>query len=409
MHNVFKNKYIVFYEKYLMFVNSINDLADYLNQYITTKSIYHFAFLLWEKIILQNCFKYKKVNLGEYLVFHENIDEVEICLRSLKHILVDPSIPLLYYTERYEKFALSYVIDKCTQFVNALKKEDVTEYIRSIHHFIKNEKKRRTKVFLLESWNKHDLIVEDILVVQKKKWIKNEIYKKLMQHTLPVEILDTIRNSMSEDQKCTKVKDVELCTEETNGKYKQEYKNTVINDSKKDYKNYYKNRSNGTICKNVNLPHIPLNDFYVLFPSNFSNLYTWITQALNDVAYLTKKLSIVGYGKDILDEVLTKYLNTQLLTFKHLLDKKIETLYIFLILFTHVVKIGFNNLKSANDTLVRKLKDAYNSLTPSLSDRLITFSDLIALGNCVIENKHCTFKKAFIDFYTKNDICNLNK
>ena len=230
-----------------------------------------------------------------------------------------------------------------------------------------------------------------------------------MQHTLPVEILDTIRNSMSEDQKCTKVKDVELCTEETNEKYKQEYKNNVINDSKKDYKNYYKNRSNGTICKNGNLPHIPLNDFYVLFSSNFPNLYTWTTQALNDVAYLTKKLSIVSYGKDILDEVLTKYLNTQLLTFKHLLDKKIETLYIFLILFTHVVKIGFNNLKSANDTLIRKLKDAYNSLTPSLSDRLITFSDLIALGNCVIENKHCTFKKAFIDFYTKNDICNLNK
>jgi len=64
MHNIFKNKYIVFYEKYLMFVNSINDLADYLNQYITTKSIYHFAFLLWEKIILQNRFKYKKVNIG---------------------------------------------------------------------------------------------------------------------------------------------------------------------------------------------------------------------------------------------------------------------------------------------------------------------------------------------------------
>ena len=126
-----------------------------------------------------------------------------------------------------------------------------------------------------------------------------------MQHTLPVEILDTIRNSMSEDQKCTKVKDVELCTEETNGKYKQEYKNTVINDSKKDYKNYYKNRSNDTICKNVNLPHIPLNDFYILSSSNFSNLYTWTTQTLNDVAYLTKKLSIVGYGKDILDEVLS--------------------------------------------------------------------------------------------------------
>ncbi|WUR03068.1 cullin-like [Vairimorpha necatrix] len=409
-HKIFESdrwisEYTIFYKKYLAFVKSINELADYLNQYITTKSIYNFAFLLWERCILQKCFKYKKINLGEHIIFHDNPEEIKICIESLKNIIVDPKMPLLYYSERYEKYAFSNIIDKCTDFVNKFKKDDIFEYLESVNIFIKNERVRRKNIFLKESWNKLDLIIEDILIVQKKKWIKNEIYKILIEHNLPVEILNTIRNSMTDNKKSFSLDDFIPGTRNGNA---PQVKSNRINDFKKETNLQSNCKTISNFTKNE-MTHFPLNDFYALFSSNIQNLYTYTTPALNQMKIITKHLSIVKFSSDILESVLLKFLTNQILSFNHLLDKNIETLYIFYTLFEHVVKVGFHNSKMYYLILKKKLKEVYNSLNPSLSTRLIKFSNLIISGDCVLEKKYVTLRKGFIDFYARSEICNFNE
>ncbi|KAK6089996.1 hypothetical protein P3W45_001042 [Vairimorpha bombi] len=405
-------EYTIVYKKYLDFVSSVNHIADYLNQFITTKSIYQFAFLLWERCILQSCAKYKGSNLGEHLIDHENLDEVSLCIQSFKQIVVEQEKPLLYYVERYEKYALSKVIDTLNQFLKTNSSADIHEYTVRLKNFTKQLREKRKKIFLKESWKKHDMIVEDLLVNQKKKWMKNEIFKIINQHVLPVEILNTIRNSMNESKKCEPTK-----IDEFDDGNAPQFKSSSISEIPLvgDF-NFNTNISQSikkfdaaNLLINEKTPPLPLNDFYALFSDNIPSLYTYTTPALNTMKEISMNLSLIKQASEVLDSVLLKYLSAQLNAHNHLLDKKIETLYIFYTLFNHVVRVGFLNSKSANHTLTIKLKEVFNSLTPSLTTRLIDFSNIIVKGECVVEKKTIICRKGFIDFYEKNETLNLNE
>lgn len=411
--------YTIYFDKFKQFVDTINDLLFYLNQFISTKSIHNFAFLLWERCILQNVKSNTSYeNMTDALLHYDNfeINDIELpidnipdgylnknyctftdtniiynkAINTFKYIIVDTKYPLLYYTERYENYYLNSIKEKYEEFTknNNL---NIIDYIKQAYKFIQENRYLRQFKLLPESYTKLELILEDILIIQRRKFIKTELFKILFQHKIPSEVLNVIMNSNSN----------------TNTKVNLEVQINSDNISEVSPQNF----SLSTGFKDSFADYTEINDFYALYDIVNPKLYTFSSEILHLVNDLSIKLITVPYGYKIIKDVLIKYLDTELQTHKHLLNRRIESLYIFFIVFKKVVEIGFNNLLI--DSLNLKLKEVYNNLKPNLIKRLIEFSNSIFDDNDIkrenLKNRDFQIfkldeqKKEKIDFYKNNE------
>ncbi|EOB14174.1 Cullin-2 [Nosema bombycis CQ1] len=325
-----------------------------------------------------------------YLVKECKPEFIKEALDSLKRVIIDEKDPLLYYTQRYEQYALEKIKSKYEKEVKINKIKEYTDYIYKV---IEYENQNRNIILLKESFIKLEMILQDILVTQRKKFIQNEVYKILEKHKFPGEVIDTIMDTQS--VQCggrdggSKVGDND---DQGNGEDKGK------DDQGKDYPgttypNTYPSTLNPNTNPNVtypttypttsfnNTPHPnnnPINDFYALYnKKSLKKTYTFSSDTLNEILIIFNNLKVIPHGYEIMKSVLLKFINLRLESYSHLFDRRTETLYLFYSLFKNVVEVGFDNDPGCLKVFEKAFKENYKNLKPSLSSRLIEFSNNI--------------------------------
>ncbi|EOB14018.1 Cell division control protein 53 [Nosema bombycis CQ1] len=222
------------------------------------------------------------------------------------------------------------------------------------------------------------MILQDILVTQRKKFILNEVYKILEKHKFPGEVIDTIMDTQSVQYKDGRDGGSEVGDKDDQGNDNQgkDYPSTLNPTT-------YPSTLNPSTTYPTTTPHNnttnnPINDFYALYnKKSLKKTYTFSSDTLNEILIIFNNLKVIPHGYEIMKSVLLKFINLRLESYSHLFDRRTETLYLFYSLFKNVVEVGFDNDPGCLKVFEKAFKENYKNLKPSLSSRLIEFSNNI--------------------------------
>jgi cullin 2 len=319
------------FKKFKEFVCAIDELCDFLNSCIKGRTIKDFGFMLWERCILQQTAKYKYTTLGFELVNHAKMESVRDALESLRLIVPDPKHPLLYYTQRYEQLALEKIRNTYEQEINSLEL-GVVEYSKYVREKMIHEKNIREKVFLEASYSKAESILEEVFVLNRSKFLHDEIYKTLSEHVLPIGLLD----SFSCDQ--------------------------VSSQAQNDF--------------------YDLHRFGLSYDSSSSFKFT--SPALEKVTVLYQNLSWLSSAYEILRLTFMKYIDAECDKNFNLYGRDVESLYVFYCMLRHVVEVGFVGDHEFTRAFKSKMSSVCTRLRPSLESRLIEFVNSIVTDDTTV-------------------------
>ncbi|ADM11844.1 E3 ubiquitin ligase subunit cullin [Encephalitozoon intestinalis ATCC 50506] len=318
------------FRKFRQMVFAIDELCDFLNECVKGRTMRDLGFLLWERCVLQQTMKYKHTTLGFELVNQERIEVIKDAIESFRLIVPDLKKPMLYYTQRYEQFALQKIGSKYQEEIRSMCGE-VEKYSFYVREKIWYEKSIREKIFLEESWEKMEEILEEVFILNKREYLFAEIYKIMSMHRLPVEILDKISKEMEHD------KHREVGGYRTNDFYE---------------------------LQNDDEPKVKHSDVF-----------------LERMSVLYRNLSGLKSACEIFREVFTRYVREESERHVDVYSKGIETLYIFHCMLRHVVDVGFLGDHEYFKILKREFSTSCMKLRPSLEARLLEFSDWIVGEN----------------------------
>jgi cullin 2 len=319
------------FKRFRELVYAIDELCDFLNGCIKGRSIRDFGFMLWERCILQQTVKYKYTTLGFELVNHARVEDVRDALESLRLVVPDPKHPLLYYTQRYEQLALEKIKNRYEQEISSLG-FDIVQYSEYVKQRMIHEKSIREQVFLEESFSKVESILEEVFILNRSKFLHDEIYRTLSEHELPVELLDSFSYGRPSAQ--------------------------VQND-------FYALHTFG-------LAYDPKGTFRLTSP------------ALESVAVLYQNLSWLASAYEILRLAFMKYIDAECEKNFELYGRDVESLYIFYCMIRRVVEVGFMGDHEFARAFKSKISSACTRLKPSLEARLIKFVDSIVTDDTTV-------------------------
>lgn len=325
------------FRRFRRIVFAVNELCDFLNECVRGRTMQDFGFLLWERCILQQTMKYKNTTLGFELATQDRVGIVREAIESLRLVVPDPRHPLLYYTQKYEQLALEKMKARYENEISAMD-VDVSAYSLYVKERILHEKSIRDKIFLEESWPKMEAVLEEVFVLSRREYLSAEIHRTMLQHRLPVEILESIRAPLKREETCSK--------EETT-----------------------QNQENDFYELQTGISHVPGN-----------------SSALESVSVLYKNLYWLGSAYEILMAAFVQYINGECERCIHVYGRDIESLYLLYCMLRNVVDGGCMGDAEFFKVLKREFAAACTRLKPSLETRLIDFSDLIVGNGEVVES-----------------------
>ncbi|WEL39028.1 cullin-like protein [Encephalitozoon hellem] len=315
------------FRKFKAMVLAIDELCDFLNECVKGRTMRDLGFLLWERCVLQQTMKYKHTTLGFELVNQGRIEVVKDAIESFRLIVPDLKKPMLYYTQRYEQFALQKIGSKYMDEIKSVCGE-VERYSFYVKEKIWYEKSIQEKIFLEESWGKVESVLEEVFILSKKDYLFGEIYKIMSMHRLPVEIL-------------------------------------------------------GKVCKGAECEKQGFdsgghrtNDFYELQGEEGVQKFSGDV-FLERMSVLYRNLSGLKSAYEIFREVFTRYVREVSERHMDVYSRSIETLYIFHCMLRHVVDVGFLGDQEYFRILKREFSCSCMRLKPSLEARLLEFSECI--------------------------------
>ncbi|TBU18246.1 subunit Cullin of E3 ubiquitin ligase [Ordospora colligata] len=325
------HEYNQMFRKFKEIVYAIDEMSDFLNECVRGRTIRDLGFLLWERCILQQTMKYKHTTLGAELVNRSKAEEVREAIESMRLIIPDQKQPLLYYTQRYEQYAIQKIRSK---YEEEAKQQgmDVEKYSFYVNEKICHERSMQEKVFLEESWPKVESVLEEVFVMNNKERIFEEVYGILCQYKLPV---DKIARMVNDE--------------------------TDMNGS-------------GVIgsCEN---------DFYELHgaPSSADDRCVRFARDvfLERMSVVYENLSGLKSSYVVLKEVLVKYVHEKCEENANGYGTGVEPLYTFYCMLRHVVDVGYLEDKECLQVLKRELSVACSKLRPSIECRLLDFCDSV--------------------------------
>lgn len=319
------------FRKFKVMVFAIDELCDFLNECVKGRTMRDLGFLLWERCVLQQTMKYKHTTLGFELVNQERIEVVKEAIESFRLIVPDLKKPMLYYTQRYEQFALQKIGSKYTEEIKSACSE-VEGYSFYVKEKIWYEKSIQEKIFLEESWGKMEEVLEEVFILNKKDYLFGEIYGIMSMYKLPVEILGKVFRGAEHDKHSL-----------DSGGYRT-------------------------------------NDFYELqgeegVRKSHGDVF------LKKMSVLYRNLSGLKSAYEIFREVFTRYIREVSEKHMDVYSKSIETLYIFHCMLRHVVDIGFLGDQEYFKILKKEFSASCMRLKPSLEARMLEFSECIVGDN----------------------------
>ncbi|KAH9411134.1 cullin [Ordospora pajunii] len=319
-------------EKFRQFreiICAIDEMCDFLNECVRERTIRDLGFLLWERCILQQTMKYKHTTLGAELVNRCKAEEVREAIESMRLIVPDQKQPLLYYTQRYEQYAIQRIRSK---YEEEAKQQDMDaeRYSFYVNEKICHERSMRDKIFLEESWPKVESVLEDVFLMNKKERLFEEVYGILCQYRLPVEKITRMVNEGTD----------------RNG-----------------------SGASGS-CEN---------DFYELHgtsPCAGEGSMRFARDVfLERMSVVYENLSGLKSAYAVLKDVLVRYVREKCEENASGYGAGVEPLYTFYCMLRHVVGVGYLEDKECLQVLKRELSAACSKLRPSLEARLLDFCD----------------------------------
>lgn len=310
-------------------VFAVDELCEFLNECVKGRTMRDLGFLLWERCVLQQTHKYKHTTLGAELVNHGEADVVREAIESLRLIVPDAKKPMLYYTQSYEQFALQKIGSKYSEEIESVC-GDVERYSVYVKEKMEYERSVRDKIFLRESWQKMEAVLEEVFVLNRREHLLSEIHRVMCMHKLPIEMLAKV----SGDAGCEKQR-----------------------------------MESGART----------NDFYELQGGAASEPVA-PDFSLERMAVLYGNLSWLKSAYEVFREVFVRYIREESEKHMHVYGRSVESLYLFHCMLRHVVDVGFGGDREFLKILRREFSTSCMKLKPSLEARLLEFSECIVGG-----------------------------